>query len=154
MVWFYWAIILLSSNTPLKLKMNPWIWNVFWMYNMINLEMQKRTSVIYGEWPQLITSWLTATIENCIHEWKYHIHRWTMLLVVARHMVHRMCLPSKGLRLIMVMGLCEKGMAILPCSTLTYPTPQKWWGKNGAIFCPRTPGRGKDGFTIFIPTLH
>ena len=37
------------------------------MYNMTNLEMQKRTSVIYSEWPQFITPWLTATIENCIH---------------------------------------------------------------------------------------
>ena len=53
------------------------------------------------------------------------------------------------------------GMAILPCPALTrpapphparvFPAPQRWWGGDGAIFCPRTPGRGGDGFSIFIP---
>ena len=31
------------------------------------------------------------------------------------------------------------------------PAPQRWWGGDGAIFCPRTMGRGGDGFSIFIP---
>ena len=53
------------------------------------------------------------------------------------------------------------GMAILPRPALTrpvpphparvFPAPQRWWGGDGAIFCPRTPGRG--GFSIFIPAL-
>ena len=57
----------------------------------------------------------------------------------------------------------ELGMAILPRPALTrpapphparvFPAPQRWWGGDGAIFCPRTPGRGGDGFSIFIPAL-
>ena len=43
------------------------------------------------------------------------------------------------------------GMTILPRPTLTRPAPQVWWGRDGAIFCPRTPGQGRDGFSIFIP---
>ena len=48
-----------------------------------------------------------------------------------------------------------------PHPTLTCPVPprpgrvfpvlQRWWGGDGAIFCPRTMGRGGDGFSIFIP---
>ena len=55
----------------------------------------------------------------------------------------------------------QVGMAILPRLALTrpapppparvFPAPQRWWGGDGAIFCPRTPRRGKDEFSIFIP---
>ena len=44
---------------------------------------------------------------NSTREWNWKYRMRTTLLVVAQHMVHRMCLPSKGLRLIMVLGLCE-----------------------------------------------
>ena len=48
------------------------------------------------------------------------------------------------------------GMAILPRPapphpTQVFPAPQRWWGGDGAIFCPCTPRRGGDGFSIFIP---
>ena len=33
-----------------------------------------------------------------------------------------------------------------------FPTPQKWWGGDGARFQTRTTGRGGDGFTFFRPT--
>ena len=39
----------------------------------------------------------------------------------------------------------------LPYPAPVFPAPQRWWGGDGAIFCPRTSGRGGDGFSIFIP---
>ena len=53
------------------------------------------------------------------------------------------------------------GMAIFSRPALThlvparpvrvFPNPQRWWSGNGAIFCPRTPGRGGNRLSIFIP---
>ena len=34
-----------------------------------------------------------------------------------------------------------------------FPTPQRWWGKDGVRFWHRTMGRGGDGFILFSPTL-
>ena len=47
-------------------------------------------------------------------------------------------------------------MKIFPCPApphpaRVFPTPQRWWGGDEAIFCPRTPGRGGDGFSILSP---
>ena len=38
-----------------------------------------------------------------------------------------------------------------PHPAWVFPTSQKRWGGDGAIFCPRTSRRGRDGFSIFIP---
>ena len=43
------------------------------------------------------------------------------------------------------------GMAILPHPVWVFPVPQRWWGGDGAIFCPPPPRRGGDGFSICIP---
>ena len=37
------------------------------------------------------------------------------------------------------------------CLVRVFSAPQRWWGGDGTIFCPRTPGWGRDEFSIFIP---
>ena len=35
------------------------------------------------------------------------------------------------------------------CTSQVFPAPQKWWGRDGTRFLPRTMGRGGDGFRLF-----
>ena len=37
-------------------------------------------------------------------------------------------------------------------SARVFPSPQRWWGGDGARFQPHTTGQGGDGFRLFRPT--
>ena len=61
--------------------------------------------------------------------------------------------------------VCSIGMTILPRPALTclapprpvrvFPAPQRWWGRDRAIFCPRTMGWGGAGMgLVFLSPTH
>ena len=50
-------------------------------------------------------------------------------------------------------------MTILPCLALTHPaphpTPQRWWGRDGEIFCPCALGRSGAGMgSVFLSPTY
>ena len=50
-------------------------------------------------------------------------------------------------------------MTILPCLALTHPaphpTPQRWWGRDGEIFCPCALGRSGAGMgSVFLSPAY